>query len=159
MEVIKNNKTKIKKINTFMNVLLTSEGTYKKRLIYENYEEIINQIEAIDIFYLDMYKDNASYTIEDILKSANKFVNVFHKPLERNMPKKYDSYLFEYFIKENKAIEEHLIDLKKHLKNKDITENKEKLIYGFEKCLEIERKFLKMENILYPKIEDLLPSS
>ena len=159
MEVIKNNKTKIKKINTFMNVLLTSEGTYKKRLIYENYEEIINQIEAIDIFYLDMYKDNASYTIEDILKSANKFVNVFHKPLERNMPKKYDSYLFEYFIKENKAIEEHLIDLKKHLKNKDITENKEKLIYGFEKCLEIERKFLKMENILYPKIEDLLPSA
>ena len=71
MEVIKNNKTKIKKINTFMNVLLTSEGTYKKRLIYENYEEIINQIEAIDIFYLDMYKDNASYTIEDILKSAD----------------------------------------------------------------------------------------
>ncbi len=159
MEVIKNNKTKIKKINAFMNNLLNSEGTNKKRLIYKDYEEIINQIEAIDIFYLDMYKDNATYTIKDILESANKFVNVFHEPLERNMPKKYDSYLFEYFIKENEAIEKHLIGLKKYLKNKNLTDYKEKLIYGFEKCLEIERKFLKKENILYPKIEDLLPST
>ncbi len=159
MEVIKNDSTKINKINTFMKELLEEKDTYKKKAIYEKYKEVIDQVEAINLFYFEMYKENSSYTIEDVLQSANKFVNVFHEALESKMPKKYDSYLFDYFIKENRKIEEYLIDMKKYFKVKDLSIYKKELIHSFEKCLEFERKFLKKEYILYPKIEDLLPST
>ena len=159
MEILNKNEQRVQEINSFMKELLAKNSKLSKKQIYEKYQYIIEDIRAIDLFYLDMYKKETSFDIEEIKESAGKFVNVFHYPLENSKPEGYDSALFEYFLKESKAIESHLDTLKPYFKKETILENKDLLLSGFEKCLEIDRKFIKKENILFPKIEKNIPST
>lgn len=159
METLNKNQERVSVINSFMKELLEPNSSLTKREIYEKYEPMIKDIRAIDLFYLDMYKQDTTFDIEDIKQSAGKFVNVFHYPLDESKPKNYDSTLFQYFLAESSAIEAHLDTLKPYFKKDIILKNKSILISGFEKCIEIDRKFIKKENILFPKIEDKIPST
>ena len=77
MEFLHKNSEKISKISEFMKELLDDKSLLSKREIYDKYEEIINQVQPIDFFFLDMYKEESDFTIEEIKRSAGKFINVF----------------------------------------------------------------------------------
>lgn len=159
MEILNKNEQRVKDISAFMKELLLKNAILSKKEIYNKYKDVIDDVRAIDLFYLDMYKQGTDFDIEEIKESAGKFVNVFHYPLDESKPLGYDSTLFEHFILESKAIEAHLDTLKPFFKKELITENRDVLLQGFEKCLEIERKFVKKENILFPMIEQKVPST
>ncbi len=159
METMNKNEIKIKKIDEFMHKILLPTDSSTKKQVYLEYEEYIDQIKPIDLFYLSMYKQSTIKTIGEIKDSADKFVNVFHQRLERHEIKDYQNDFFHYLYQESLEIDNHLDSLKVLFKKKKIIENKKELLKGFEKCLEIEKKFLKKENIIFPHLESKVPST
>ena len=152
-------KEKIQQLDFFMKELIEATDKYKKREIYNKYEKYIQFIKPIDLFYLNMYKRDTNYSIEAIKENADKFVNVFYHGLSSVEKTSYDHIFFNSLLTENKAMEDHLNTLKKYFKKNQIDSNKEKLIKGFELCLQFEKKFVKKENILFPHLEKVLPST
>jgi len=159
MEFLHKDENHIRRISSFMTELLSENSTLSKREIYDKYHTDIDEIRPIDLFYLDMYKEKSEYSIEDIKESAGKFVNVFHNALSQYEPQSYDSDLFTYFVQENRKIEEQLERLKPYFKKSNIIGNQKDIIAGFEKLYILERKFIKREHILWPSIEEKLPST
>ena len=93
METMNKNEIKINKIDEFMHKILLPTDSSTKKQVYLEYEEYIDQIKPIDLFYLNMYKQSTIKTIEEIKDSADKFVNVFHQRLEQYEIKAKPLYL------------------------------------------------------------------
>ncbi len=159
MELLHKDIDKIKRLDQFMKELIIGSDKYSKKEIYDKYADTIKDIRPIDLFYLDMYKQNTTYSIEDIKDSANRFVNVFYHGLTEVKKETYDHIFFNSLLKENRAMESHLNSLKPYFKKNEIDIHKEALIKGFIKCLEFEKKFIKKENILFPHLEKTMPST
>jgi len=159
MEMLHKNEKRIQQISLFMKELIDKHSLLTKSQIYEKYKEIINQVEPIDLFYLEMYKEDTNVSIDDIKENAGKFVNVFYNALSKYEQVDFDSNLFTYFVKENRAIELKLDQMKPLFKQGNIIENLDEIIKGFEQLYILDRKFIKRENILWPSIEEKLPST
>lgn len=158
MEYLHNNNRKIAKINAFMDELLNNK-TDSKSDIYKKYESVINEVSAMDLFYLNMYKHHTNFSIEEIKQSADKFVNVFHKALSEQETKDYNHIFLKLLYKESLSIEAHLQNLKHfYQKQSTLTNHLDQIKAGFQACIEIEKKFVKLENILFPHLEGKLPS-
>lgn len=158
MEILHKNEKRVNDISEFMRQLLAAEGSGPKRALYDQYQERIADIEAIDLFYFEMYKHDTSSTIEEIKESAGKFVNVFHHSLQEKQGV-YNTPFLQNFLAESKAIESHLNTLKPYFNKSLIQGHRDDLIRGFERCLDIEKKFIKKEHILFPHLESKLPST
>ncbi len=158
MEIFKYNKDKITRINNFMKKLVELNSSEEKVKLYKEYEQEILAITPLDIFYLDFYRDDSTLTISEIKESANRFVNVFHKGLSpySNLG---DNLLFKELIKESKRIEKHLAKIKPYYKREVISANKQELLKVFNECQVFDLKFQKFENIIFPNLERILPSS
>lgn len=159
MELLHKDEDKIRRLNKFMSELIEGSNKYSKKEIYDKYADIIKEIKPLDLFYLDMYKQDSSYSIEEIKENANKFVNVFYHGLVSVKKESYDHIFFNSLLKENRAMEEHLNSLKKYFKKNEIKTHRDALIKGFIKCLDFEKKFIKKENILFPHLEKTIPST
>ena len=158
METIHNNDRTIM-ISQFMDELLNNRQDSKIQ-IYQKYESIITSVTPMDIFYLDMYKQNTMFTIKEITRSADKFVNVFHQSLKKFEITDYKHDFFKLIYKESLAIENHLKSLKQLIKKDEMTNNDKQIFYEeIKKCEEINLKYIKIENILFPHIEDKVPSN
>lgn len=158
MELLKN-KTKIDAINQFMILLEEETDSLSKSEIYKNHEKLLNTIEAIDIFYLAKYQEDTTNTIDEIKESAGKFVNAFSHGLEAHLPASYESYLLTYMLKENQLMEDHLNKIKRWFKKDQLIKHKEDIETELKKCLSFEKKFVKQEMILFPLLEERLPSN
>lgn len=158
MEYIYNNKEKLDNLNEYMQKLLNAQKGEKTKL-YKEYEYYINSIEPMDLFYLNMYKQDTKYDVDNIKESADTFVNVFHNGLTKHEIIDYNHIFFESLYEENLAIEEKLQELKQYYIQSGINEETKEVLYDkFSKLDEIEKKFIKYENILFPRIEAKVPS-
>lgn len=153
MEVLVNQE-RINAINNFMNELEDKRSDLTKPEIYRKYEFYLNQVSATDIFYLNWYQDNTSHDIEYLKETAGKFVNVFYHGLSSTKPSSYSSLLLQYFTKENKEIEKQLDSIKPYFKRGKILEHSKTILEVLMKCDELEKKFIKRELILYPRLEN-----
>ncbi|QMS84385.1 PAS domain-containing protein [Candidatus Xianfuyuplasma coldseepsis] len=158
MELLKNQE-KIIAIHNFMMELEDRNHSLTKPEIYRKYESVLSEITPIDIFFLPMYQNNTSFSIDDIKETAGKFVNVFYHGLEQHQPSSYDSNLLIYLLRENDAIEKHLNKIKPYFKRSEILEHKEEILTTIEQCMQFERKFLKREMILFSVLEHHLPTT
>ncbi len=158
MELFKFNQQKINHIDAFMKQLLESETTAEKVEIFRKYEKDIEQITPLDMFYLFNYSNETELSIEEIKKTANKFINVFHKGLEK-YSEQFHHPLLKELNKESSQMENLLIGLKDYYKSKEIKKYKTELLNAFNKCLEFETKFIKFENIIFPQLESRCPST
>jgi DUF438 domain-containing protein len=158
MEIFKYDKERVKIINKFMQELLSARDTNEKVALYRKYEKEIENLNPLDIFYLDFYSDNSPLSIAEIKESANKFVNVFHKGID-NYSELGDHLLFKELLSESKRIQDHLSKIKAYYKRDKIIENKDILLDVFEKCNDFEQKFIKFQNIIFPNLEGKVPSN
>ncbi|MDT8336910.1 MAG: hypothetical protein RQ856_03670 [Candidatus Izemoplasmatales bacterium] len=158
MEIFKYNQARVKKINKFMKDLLEAKDTSKKVKLYKEYEDEIANLNPLDIFYLDFYSDNTKLSITEIKDSANKFVNVFHKGIN-NQTDLGDHILFKELLEENKRIQRHLALIKTYYKREVITKHKKELLKIFNQCLQFDKKFNKYENVIFPNLENKIPSN
>ncbi len=155
MEILHKDKAHIDKLSEFM-YRLTDEDN--KKDIVEAYQDTINNVRPIDLFYVKMYREKSQRSPKVIKETANKFVNVFYKSLSKYALTEHPHPFFDGLLKENEAIIKHLEGLKKYFKGDTIETYQEPLLKGLEKCLEFEKKWLKKENILFPNIEASVPS-
>lgn len=158
MEYLHNNQERIKKISDFMYELLHDSST-EKHILYEKYKTYIQAVVPMDIFYLDMYKQHTKKSISDIKESADRFVNIFHKSLSEHEIIDYDHDFFRLLYIESQMIETFFKSLKSLIKKNMTFEERTVFIEKLRNCEEIEKKFVKIENILFPHIEDKLPSN
>ncbi len=156
MEALNKDNEKIKRLSTFMKKL---NDTSDKKALVDSYRDLLDNVEPIDIFYVDAYKQDTNQSIEAIKEQANKFVNVFYKGLKRHELTTHHHPFIQGLLKENDVIIEHLESIKPLIQENDLTYNRQALRKGFEKCLELDKKFIKKENIIFPKLEDRLPST
>lgn len=157
MEHLNKNMDKINKLNAFVSDYMNADLKNRKD-IYEKYKKVIDTINPIDIFHLNIYSDNSSTSNEIIKSTANLFVNIFNHPLQEHSFKDHHHSFFKALMKENEEIIKHLDSIKKFLKSGDLESNRDKLLTEFIKCLDFEKKFIKKENILFPHLESKLVS-
>lgn len=158
MEVFKYNEKRIKSIDAFMKKMIDSHTTIDKVEAYKEYEDIIESMTPIDLFYLHNYSDKTNLSIVDIKVTANKFINVFHKGLEK-YSQEFNHPFLKYLNEESMKMEDHLIALKKYYKDNKVSLHQKDVLKGLKKCQDFEAKFLKFENIIFPNLEDKLPST
>lgn len=158
MEVFKYNEKRIKSIDAFMKKMIDSHTTIDKVEAYKEYEDIIESMTPIDLFYLHNYSDKTNLSIVDIKVTANKFINVFHKGLEK-YSQEFNHPFLKYLNEESMKMEDHLIALKKYYKDNKVSLHQKDVLKGLKKCQDFEAKFLKFENIVFPNLEDKLPST
>ena len=158
MEVLYD-KEKIKAIDAFMKALLEAEGSAAKNAVYAHYKPSIQQIEPIDLFRLHLYQDASNIPIDTIKESANRFVNVFQQPLKAHAKAFTSHPLLHRLDLENTAILKHLDATKRLISRNDFDTDRDSLHQAFEACLDLEKKFVKKENILFPALEDNVPSN
>lgn len=159
MELLHKNEAKITRLNEFMKLYVKAISNEKKAII-DSYKATIDEISPIDLFYVDMYQQNTSYGIDEIKENADKFVNLFYHALKKHELKSHKHIFFQTLIDENNAIINHLQKMKSMFgSSESIVQNKKEILLGFEACLFIERKFIRMQNIFFPRLETILPSS
>lgn len=158
MEVFKYNAERVNKINRFMKKLLELTDSNEKVILFKEYEKDIEALTPLDIFYLDFYANDTELSIEEIKESANKFVNVFHKGIFKHSSLG-DHPLFKQLLKENKDIQNHLSLIKPYYKRGEILNHKEELKQIFISCNNFEIKFNKYQNIIFPHLEEKVPST
>ncbi len=158
MEVFKYDEKRVTRINVFMKKLLAASNTDEKVKIFKEYEKDILELNPLDIFYLDFYSNNSNLSIKEIKDSANRFVNVFHNGINKHS-KLRDHALFNELLAENRRMETTLAQIKQYYNRDEILSYKAELLRIFEKCLAFENKFIKFENIIFPNLEQKLPST
>lgn len=157
MEYLKN-LDHIERLHEYMEGLLDPKLMISKSELYHRYKDEIEQVHPMDLFYLPYYQEDTELTIDDIKDSAGKFVNVFYHGLSAHQPESYDSLLFTYFIKEHRAIESYLDEIKPLFKQDKLPSSKDVIKQHLKRCVDIDKVYIKMEHILFPMIEDKLPS-
>ncbi|MGM0435848.1 MAG: PAS domain-containing protein [Bacillota bacterium] len=161
MEYLNKDEAKIKRLDAFMDELLKAEERQEKRQVYETYKDTVQDIRPIDLFHVNLYGAHSKASVATIKKNANKFVNAFKEGLERYEVKNHDHPFFDALLSENDAITTHLKAMKEYFKGDSdaIKANKAMILKGFEKLMLLERKYQKKENILFPRLEEKLPST
>ncbi|MFP4078509.1 MAG: PAS domain-containing protein [Candidatus Izemoplasmataceae bacterium] len=86
-------------------------------------------------------------------------MNTFKEGLWRRAVKTHDPPFFDALLKDNEAIKAHLGDMKALFKGDALRNNLKEVTKGFEALLKLDRKFLVKENILFPRLEDKVPST
>jgi hypothetical protein len=158
MEIFKYNAERVQNINIFMKKLLELKDSSEKVKLFKEFETEIENLNPLDIFYLDFYSNDSELSIKEIKESANKFVNVFHKGIFKHS--NFGEHpLFVQLLKENKSIQNHLSLIKPFYKRGEILNHKKELKTIFKKCNDFELKFNKYENIIFSYLEKRVPST
>ncbi len=126
--------------------------------MYRSYEYLLKQVQPIDLFHVSMYHNDTNLSVDDIRENAGRFVNLFYHGLTAYQWNREISSLMILLLEENQKIKDRLELLKKALDPRLIASKYEALIAFFESMVELEKKFIKMQNILFPVLEVLVPS-
>ncbi len=159
METLNKETKKIERLNAFMEKITEDLSKEEKRDVYETYKETVQDVRPIDLFYVEMYKHHTKQSIQAIKNTANKFVNAFQEGLKRYEMTSHNHPFFKALLDENQAIINHLNQIKAYFKKTPIAAQRDTLIKQFEPLLEIDKKFVKKENILFSAIEENVPST
>ncbi|MGI6767899.1 MAG: PAS domain-containing protein [Bacilli bacterium] len=152
-ELIKTEKLKQDVLVNLVKKLLNNESL--KDYFLENAEAIKN-ITPFDVFSIPYFQEKFGLDIDKIKAIAGKLMNLLHRSLQAYPWKKEEtSLLMRYLLEEGEAIKAKFSDFKEFIKDKENVQKKEifKFLKDFE---ELEKRFLKMQNIIYPQMEKKL---
>ena len=152
-ELIKTEKLKQDVLVNLVKKLLNNESL--KDYFLENAEAIKN-ITPFDVFSIPYFQEDSGLDIDKIKAIAGKLMNLLHRSLQAYPWKKEEtSLLMRYLLEEGEAIKAKFSDFKEFIKDKENVQKKEifKFLKDFE---ELEKRFLKMQNIIYPQMEKKL---
>lgn len=159
METFAFDSRRVRRLDTFMERYLQAETGEEKRSLFDEYKEDIEAVTPLDIFHLGMYADKSAFSTAFVKKSADRFVNLFHKGLTRHRLREPMHPFFRLLTAENEAIKNHLDSLKTHFKHDFSSKEKEAIARGFGELEQLEKKFVKLQNILFPALEKKAPST
>ena len=131
-------------------VLDNEEG----RALYIKYKEYIDKVTPQQCFEIFTSKLEKGYTPKDVLKILDKVINVFYKPLSNySWERPKEGSFLDLLMKENKALEKKLGEIRRIIQNKEVEEKKDELLERVKELEEFNEHYLKKENILFPYME------
>ncbi len=149
------NQEKITLLNRFLREYTTSKD---KVALYRTYESVLKHVTPHDLFHLEFFSNQTPLSIETIKDYANRYVNLFFHGLNDYPWNKHVHPVLEAFIAENEAIMAKLEALKPLLESKKIEQSVEDMKALLNELVVIDRKFIKVQNIVFPILEKKLPS-
>jgi hypothetical protein len=149
-ELIKTPQQKQDVLNKLVEKLIQNESV--KEFFLEN-DEVIKSITPFDVFSISFFQEESKLGIEEIKQIAGKLINLIHNGLEKYQWEKTNtSYLMKCLLDEGKAIRDKFASIKPLIKELN-NSNKEKINNVFLKLKDLSKRFLKMQNIIYPHLE------
>jgi len=148
-EYINTSKEKLEILNQLIKAIREKKDI-KDMLNY--HQELFNNITPFDVFNILDFKADSMLSTNDIKEIAGKLMNIFRHGLEKYQWDKNIALIVEKLLDEGSQIKKQLNEIKPILKEISF-ENKELINSLFIKFKELEKRFLKMQNIIYPHIE------
>ncbi|TDT72038.1 hypothetical protein EV215_0734 [Hypnocyclicus thermotrophus] len=150
-EVINNSKKRINQLVEFSIEIMEEKEKGKK--IYEKYKELIENITPYEVLNLGDQLLERGLEIKYIKENIEKIMNIFHTSLknyEYEYPSKKNPVF--YYFQENIKLEEKL---KKIKEESIIKQDIKKLNKYLKEIKDIEKHYIRQENILYPYLENI----
>lgn len=137
-----------------MDVIQNIGNGKKVKEIYDNNQEVFQSITPIDVFKIPAFDKNSTFEDEDIIQMASKLMNLFHTSLENYKWEKEDTSAYvKLYLEETAVLISCLDEMKKLFQSKDWFLKKEEIVFHLNKVNQIEKIFLKSQNIMYPRLE------
>jgi len=159
-EFINNNQARINSLYDFCYRL--TEGEKGSDLI-KKHQAAINDLTANDIIQVVHRLIESDLPLDKIKIGINKALNVFHKQiLAQEQVSLPEEHFLTYLKKENRELERRLQNLKSWVKdfnneNLDSLKIAEHLRIGVEDLMQMEKHYIRKENILFPYFEKEFP--
>lgn len=132
-------------------------GVLKKQDGKSLYLEFRSDLEAVtpqEVFEIMNHVWSSGTGYDDILSVLDKIINVFYHALSSyTWPKPEPNSFIDLMLRENKAMNAKMDQVKAVLKQGKTLDNREKLLETLTPLLEFEAHYLKKENILFPVME------
>jgi len=152
-EYINTSDERVERLNAYLTKLINKDDL---RGAYEEAKDAIDEVTPFDVLRLTRFHVDTEMTIDEIKEVADRIVNVFHIPLSTfPWDEEKDHVFFTKILEEHRAIEGKLQDMKAIFKERDLLKNKEVLQGRFAELKEMNKHFVKMQNIFFPKLEAL----
>lgn len=133
------------------------EGVLKKedgRNLYFAYKDSLDNVTPQDAFEVFYSKLQEGYEPKEILEILDRVINVFHHSLkDYKWEKPKENSFLDILMKENKALEKKLNEIRPILFDKNIKEKKKELLSKLKELQKFDVHYLKKENILFPYLE------
>lgn len=149
-ELIKTEKLKQDVLSELVKRLLSGENL--KEFFLGN-EEVIKNITPFDVFSISFLQEEANLEPERIKEIAGKLMNLLHRSLKlypwdkgKTLP------LIKLLLEEGEAIRNKFSEFKDLIKNPE-KYPKEEFVKYLLKFKELEKRFLKMQYLIFPKLE------
>lgn len=145
------NDNKIERLKEYVQGVLNNEDG---KALYEKYREDVETVtprECFEVFYSML---NKGYTPREILKILDKVINVFYNALvSYHWERPKENSFLDILMKENKALEERLGEIRRIIVDKKVKEKREEIHRILKSLEEFNEHYLKKENILFPYME------
>lgn len=159
-EFINNNEARINSLYDFCYRLTIGE---KGSALIKEHQAAINDLTANDIILVVHRLVEADLPMGDLKIGINKALNAFHKQILAQVPIVLpEDHFLVYLKKENRELERRLQNLKSRVKdfnneNLDVAKVAEHLRIGVEDLMQMEKHYVRKENILFPYFEKEYP--
>tara|TARA_R110001583_G_scaffold10417_3_gene47832 strand:- start:1370 stop:2596 length:1227 start_codon:yes stop_codon:yes gene_type:complete len=159
-EFINNNQARIDSLYDFCYRLTIGE---KGSALIKEHQAAIDDLTANDIILVVHRLVESDLPMGDLKIGINKALNVFHKQILSQEPVSLpEDHFLAYLKKENRELERRLQNLKLWVKdfnndNLDISKVAEHLRIGIEDLMQMEKHYIRKENILFPYFEKEYP--
>uniref|UniRef100_UPI003564609F DUF438 domain-containing protein n=1 Tax=Ancylomarina sp. TaxID=1970196 RepID=UPI003564609F len=159
-EFINNNEARINSLYDFCYRLTIGE---KGSDLIKEHQRAIDDLTANDIILVVHRLVEANLPMDVLKKGINKALNVFHKQILAQKPISLpEDHFLVYLTKENRELERRLQNLKSWVKdfnneNLDSSKVAEHLRIGIEDLMQMEKHYIRKENILFPYFEKEYP--
>ena len=142
---------RVENLKDYVKRLMNKEDGKELYLQYRTDIEQVTPQEAFEIFYSQVERGQEP---SKVLLVLDKVINIFYKSLSNyqwKWPAK-DTFM-DYLIRENAALTQRLENIKRIIKEKTFSQNREELIIKIQELTGFDGHYLKKENILFPYME------
>ena len=140
---------RVEALNHYVKAIIDNDDVYN---IFLKYKQIFEEITPFDVFSIIYWLNERNLSTDKIKAIASKLINTFRIGL-KNFPWEQEELLIKNLLLEADQIKNRLNQIKPLIKDNPI-QNKADLKQAFYELLEIEKRFLKMEYIIFPHLEN-----
>ena len=127
-------------------------------------QECIEMVTPEDVIYLVDEMVSSRFDIQHIKKAVSKLLNIFYEPLNRQQWYVPSGSFLHYFILENQAMDEKMMEVKRLLKRLNKKKTRDDEYFGIRKDLgelimevtDYEKHYKRKENVLFPRLEKMI---
>jgi len=149
---------RIRRLNRFVEELASAIGK-DKRAVVDKYRDDLDAVTPFEVLSLKRFSDSETATLQDVLEEAGKWTNVFHRGLTNTSKPTAKHPLLESDEAEAMSIQARLDAMKPSFGLPAFEKDAHELIAALSDFESAERRLLRYEYVIFPVLEDRLPSN